>query len=299
LEGWVFDVQRFSTHDGPGIRTTVFLKGCGLRCLWCHNPESWLPTPELQVFENLCIACGRCIPVCASKARHLENGALALDRDLCVVCGACAEACPSEALRISGRRTRTSEIVAEVLRDRPFYETSGGGVTLSGGEPLLQPEFVAAVLAACSREGVHTAIETAGHVQWSAFERVLPFTQLVLFDLKCMDAERHRAATGSDNALVLENARRLGSSSTPMIVRMPIIPGVNDETSEVRAVAHFASRLSAVQAIELLPFHAFGSHKARSLGRRSWVEGKQAPSAETMNELVEAAVAEGVPARIG
>jgi len=295
--GWVYDVQRFSTHDGPGIRTTVFFKGCGMRCLWCHNPESWSLAADLQLFGDLCIACGRCVPVCGAGARRFEAEALVLKRELCTLCGACADACPSEALKICGTRVEVGAVVSEVLRDRTFYANSGGGVTLSGGEPLLQHLFAAAILAECAREGVHTAVETAGCVDWSAIEAVLPVTDLLLLDLKCIDRDLHARVTGTDNAQILENARRLGSSGVPLIIRMPIVPGVNDDRDHVRKVAAFAARLPSAEVLELLPFHSLGSHKALSVGRVPWHAGKSSPSAEDMDEFVAIACAEGIATR--
>jgi pyruvate formate lyase activating enzyme len=299
LDGWVFDVQRFSTHDGPGIRTTVFLKGCGLRCLWCHNPESWAGGPQIQIYGELCIACGRCIEVCEPKARSMDDGRVDYDRDRCKQCGACAEACPAEAVKMSGRRMTVQEVLDEVLRDRPFYESSNGGVTLSGGEPLLQPEFSAAVLERCLSEGLHTAIETAAHVPWSAFEKVLPFVKFVFLDVKLIDGPRHRDATGRDNDLILENARRLGACPVPVVVRMPVIPGINDSPEDVREVARFAKSLPNVQALELMRFHALGTRKARSLGYNDWAAGRKAPSAESMDELLQIGTEEGLDTRLG
>jgi len=294
-DGWVFDIQRFSTHDGPGIRTTVFFKGCGLRCLWCHNPESWVATPQVLNYGELCIDCGRCKEACPTGARD-DDG---YKPEICTACGECAEACPSEAIRLSGKRMTTDQVVADVLRDKAFYETSGGGITLSGGEPLLQPEFAAAILKQSRNEGLHTAIETAAHVSWSALEAVLPHTNLVLLDIKLMDSDRHHKATGKGNELILANAQRLGELAVPMVVRMPIIPGINDNEDDVRDVARFAKTLPNVQGIELMRFHALASHKARSLGIEDWGQTKDSPTVQKMTGLVAVASEQGLEARIG
>ncbi|MEA3407199.1 MAG: glycyl-radical enzyme activating protein [Chloroflexota bacterium] len=298
-EGIITEIERFSTRDGPGIRTVVFLKGCNLRCFWCHNPETQNPKPELQLFLDRCIAIGDCFRVCPNKAHVLLDGRHVFHRELCVGCGECAKACYADALVLIGERKTVDEVVEEVLRDRAFYESSGGGVTLSGGEPLLQLDFSYEILERCQQEGVHTGIETAAHFPWERVAAILPVTDLVMMDIKLMDSDQHRECTGVGNERILANAKRLGEGSKPLIVRTPIIPGVNDTPDQVAAIAEFVSGLPALLYYELLPYHPMGRDKYESLGREFPTEGMEIPPKEKMEALTEVAAGFGVEARHG
>jgi len=299
LKGVITNIQRFSIHDGPGIRTTVFLKGCNLRCFWCHNPETLEPKPQLQIFPNRCIGCGKCFERCPNHAHVQVNGQRQFLRELCVACGACAETCYAEALVLVGQVKTVDEVVEEVLRDKPFYETSNGGVTLSGGEPLVQLEFSYAILERCRQEGLHTAIETAANFPWERLAAILPVTDLVMMDIKLMDSQKHRECTGVPNERILANALRLGEQSQPLIVRTPIVPGVNDTPEEVAAIAAFIARLPNLMYYELLPFHPMGTSKYESLGMDYRARGLKAPPKDKMDALVEVARRYGITARHG
>jgi pyruvate formate lyase activating enzyme len=298
MTGRVFNIQRFSIHDGPGIRTTVFLKGCTLRCLWCHNPESIALAPELAFFPSKCIRCGHCFEACEAGALRLEGEERRYDKTLCRVCGRCAEVCYAEAIVMEGRDVTAEEVVAEVLKDKAFYDNSGGGATLSGGEPLLQAEFAAEVLARCHASGVHTALDTAASVPWAAFERALPHTDLILLDLKLMDSARHREATGVGNELVLDNACRLAAAERPLIIRVPIIPGHTDDAANVAAIADFVRGFPRLEYLELLPYHRFAEGKYRRLGREYGLEGTDAPLADHLDALAALVAARGVRVKV-
>lgn len=305
ITGLVFDIQRFSVHDGPGIRTTVFLKGCSLRCFWCHNPEGLRMTPEVRFLPERCLACGACVAACEHDGQHLDASGRSFARERCVACGACVEACVTEALTLAGRQMTAAAVLAEALRDRVFYETSGGGVTLSGGEPALQPAFAREILALSKGEGLHTAIETCGNVPWENLDALLPFTDLVMMDLKQMDAEQHRAATGAGNERILANARRLAQTARPLIFRTPVVPGVNDTAAAIAAIAGFIAELAADRnragradiAWELLPFHRLAGDKYRSLGLEYRARDLNPPPKDVMHALAETARASGVTVR--
>ncbi len=302
--GTIFNIQRFSIHDGPGIRTTVFLKGCSLFCFWCHNPEGRRARPEIQFFPDRCIVCGDCARACAHDGHAFLPDGHVYARERCVVCGRCAADCPSGALELTGRLVTVDQVMVEVLRDRPFYASSGGGVTLSGGEPLLQADFARAVLARCKAENIHTAIETAANCRWRELAALLPVTDLVMLDIKHMDAAKHRAVTGVSNARVLANARRLAESGVALMVRTPVIPTVNDSEQEIGAIAAFVAELQSLRAAsaptappisyELLPFHRLAGDKFRSLGLDDRSAGLEPLSAERMRELACAVAARGV-----
>ncbi len=295
MTGLIFDIQRFSLHDGPGIRTTIFFKGCSLRCFWCHNPESIRPQPEIQSLPDKCIGCGECLAACPAGARVLRDGTGMYDRAQCLVCGACVEVCFAGATILIGKTVTVEEVMADIRADRLFYETSGGGVTLSGGEPVLQSAFAQAILAACHAEGIHTAVETAGNYPWEKLAPLLPYLDLVLMDLKHLDPAAHRAATGVSNALILDNARRLAQTTIPLLLRMPIVPTVNDTEEAVGEVATFVRDLIALRAqthpspapirLELLAFHRLAADKYRSLGLDYRASQLTPLSAERMAEL--------------
>ncbi len=268
MNGVIFDIQRFSVYDGDGIRTNVFFKGCNLRCLWCHNPESQLMTPQLMFYKNSCVGCGKCAEICRNT--FTEN---------CTACGRCVEVCAHGARKISGRTASAEEVVETVLRDKEYYITSGGGVTLSGGEPLLQPEFAREILRLCKENGVNTAIETAANVKWEAFERVLPFTDAVLCDIKAIDESTHRRLTGVSNALILENAEKLKKSGVKLLFRTPVIPGLND--TEVKKIAEFAGDTP----LELLAYHKTGCGKYDALGIEYSIPEIVPPEKEQMEAL--------------
>ncbi|MGC9347470.1 MAG: glycyl-radical enzyme activating protein [Anaerolineae bacterium] len=297
LTGTITDIQHFSIHDGPGIRTTVFFKGCNQRCFWCHNPETLTPEPQLQLFLDRCIGCGVCFERCPQGAHILEDGVRRFDRDACTACGTCVDTCYAQALVLVGEHKTVEEVVEVVLRDRAFYETSDGGVTLSGGEPLLQLDFAYAILERCQAEGVHTAIETAANVPWDRIERVLPLTDLVMMDIKSMDDALHRAVTGAPNGRILANARRLGEQAKPLIVRTPIVPGVNDDEESVAAIAEFVAQLPNLEYYELLRFHGMAKSKYDSLEMDYRAADLVAPTDEEMDALTEAARRFGIEAR--
>ncbi|NLT73307.1 MAG: glycyl-radical enzyme activating protein [Chloroflexi bacterium] len=295
--GTITEIQRYCIHDGPGIRTTVFLKGCNLRCFWCHNPETLAREPELQVFPERCIDCGACILACPCGALERTEAGKVLVRERCTGCGRCAAECFAEALVMVGHEVSAGEVLLEVLADRAFFQSSGGGVTLSGGEPLLQAEFSAALLSACQADGIHTAIETAGHVPWDRFATVLPAVDLLMLDLKVMDCELHRRVTGVSNATILENAQRLGAGPLPLVIRIPVIPGVNDTAEAIGSIARFASGLPALQHLELLPFHPMAAGKYDSLGLTYSARSLARPSPERMAALADVVASFSVPVR--
>jgi len=274
VTGIVFNIQGYSIHDGPGIRTVVFVKGCPMRCLWCSNPESQYPQPEVEFFERRCIKCGRCLAACDRGAINPDlevKSGHKMDKSLCDECGECARQCPVGALRLVGEDMKVSEVLDRIRKDTAYYRRSGGGVTLSGGEPLAQPEFSLSILRACHNSNIHTAMETAGHVPWQHFEDVLAFTDLVLYDVKHIDDTAHRQMTGVSNRLILQNARRVAQSGISMIVRIPVIPGLNQTAGNLRATASFVSDLG-VREVHLLPYHEFGRDKYARLSREYGME---------------------------
>lgn len=299
MQGFVTNIQRYSIHDGPGIRTTVFFKGCNLRCFWCHNPETLAPKPELQLFPERCIGCGACLERCPHGAHTRVNGDRVFRRELCRACGACAETCYAEALVLVGDQMSADEVVAQALRDRPFYETSHGGVTLSGGEPLLQLAFCRAILEGVRGEGVHTAIETNACWSWERMEPLLPLVDLWMVDVKTMDSDLHRQVTGASNDQILANLRRLADADAPLIVRTPVVPGVNDDAEAIHAIAEYVAGLRTLVYYELLPFHPMAVGKYCSLGLDYRAAKLERPSQEAMAALAKVAAAVGIEVRTG
>jgi pyruvate formate lyase activating enzyme len=287
LTGRVFDVQRFSLHDGPGIRTVVFFKGCPLRCAWCANPESQRAAPQIAWFQNLCAGCGRCVEACPEGAVTMDSGRPLTDRRLCTACGACAEACSRGARRLMGREMTVDDVVAAVRRDAPFYRRSGGGITFSGGEPLSQPEFLLECLRRTRRLGYHTAVETCGHARWGDLAAAADVADLFLFDLKHIDPVRHERLTGVGNRLILESLEKLLETGAEVKVRVPVIPGANDDPESVAALAEFVACHPAIRKVDLLPYHSLGLHKYEALDVH-WSEFGEA----------EAVGLEGIAARV-
>lgn len=265
-QGMVFDIQRMSIHDGPGIRTTVFLKGCPMNCLWCHNPEGRQKRPELAFTPALCIGCGFCFQRCPHGCHVMENGVHTLYREDCAECFACAAECYANALEITGREMAVTEVLAEVEKDRVFYDESNGGLTLSGGEPLAQRVFAAALLEQARGRGIHTCVETCGCVPPDALRAVMADVDLFLFDWKESDPERHKACTGQDNALILDNLRMLDEAGCPIILRCPIVPGVNLRDGHLQGIAALAKSLAHCRAVHVMGHHALGEGKRERLG---------------------------------
>ena len=254
MKGLIFDIERNSYVDGPGIRTTVFFKGCNLRCAWCHNPESQGAKPQMMFYQDKCKGCGKCKQVCPTP----EN---------CTLCGKCTFYCPVDARKVCGKEYTTDEVFAEIIKDKSYYENSGGGVTFSGGECMLQVDFLCEILKKCKENGIHTAVDTAGHIPIESFAKVLPYTDLFLYDVKIFDAQKHKQYVGVGNALILDNLKNLFQSKAKIWIRIPIISNVNDRVEEMQNIKDFLDRHGVPEKVELLPYHAMGENKYAAIGK--------------------------------
>jgi len=282
--GTVFNIQRYSIHDGPGIRTTIFLKGCPLNCWWCQNPESQLTEQETVFREDRCIGCGACSTICPSHVIQIKNGLPVTEKEKCILCGKCIEKCPALAREMIGEKLTTEEVIKEIEKDLIFYEESGGGVTFSGGEPLGQSEFLESLLNGCREKNIHTAVDTSGYISWGILKKIIPQVNLFLYDLKIMDSERHKKYTGISNEVILENLKKLSSVHHNIFVRFPVIPGINDDSQNIKEMGGFLSSLKIAQ-VNLLPYHYIGIDKYRRLGRTYHLTAAQPPSKEKLFEI--------------
>jgi len=297
--GIVSNLQRYSVQDGPGIRTTVFLKGCPLDCWWCHNPENRARSPEVWVLETRCVRCGACIQVCPEVEVPVASEMPPPRPEHCRLCGACLTACVTGARQLVGRRMSTEEVMAEVLRDRMFFEESGGGVTFSGGEPLTQAPFVSELLDACRKKGVSSALDTCGFAPTDTFLSVARKADLVLFDLKHMDEAQHRHFTGVSNQLILANLQALDAVHRRIWARVPLIPGVNDEPEHLAAMGQFLAKLRHIQQINVLPYHPTGAAKFVRLGTEYRLPEVVPPTPEQLSRAAELLQCSGVPVKVG
>ena len=299
VSGYVFDIKRYAIHDGPGIRTTVFFKGCPLRCRWCHNPESWKARPELSLRPSRCIRCGRCVELCPCHAVSLLSDGPVTDPEKCAFCGECVAACPTGAREIIGKKMTVAEVMAQVKKDVIFYDQSGGGVTCSGGEGLTQPQFLLGLLAACRAEGIHTAIDTTCYVGPEVIRSVAGVTDLFLCDIKHMDSKVHEQYTGVGNELILDNIRMLSGMATEVHIRIPIVPGFNDGHDNIEQTVRFVQSLQTVHRVDILPYNRGGLEKRRRLVGETDLMEAQVPSDDTMAVIAETFRAYGFEVKIG
>ncbi len=301
MQGTIFDIKHYSINDGPGIRTTVFFKGCPLHCAWCHNPESISPLPQKMYNKAKCIGCGLCVDACPEDACTLtrENG-IVTDLHRCTGCGKCADVCPTLATEMSGRRASVEEIIAIVEKDRPFYEESGGGVTFSGGEPTRQADFLLELLKECGGRKIHRAVDTCGLVKTETILEVAAQCDLFLFDLKMMDSDRHRLWTNADNSLILHNLKELAKSGTAIYIRIPLVKGVNDTEENIEKSARFLASLAGEKKeVHLLPFHNIAENKYARLGVEYNKEGLAEPEQDALQRITQQFAACGLNASIG
>jgi pyruvate formate lyase activating enzyme len=296
--GTIFRIERFAIHDGPGIRTTVFLKGCPLACAWCHSPESQSAAPEFMPRADRCIRCGACAAACPHDGIRIDGTPAQAKPAECELCGACADACPSGARELVGREFSVDEVLDLVEKDRVFYEQSGGGVTFSGGEPLMQPGFLLEALTRCRERHLHTAVDTSGFGDPAALRRIAGRADLFLFDLKIIDDSRHTALTGAGNGVILENLRALASDRRPVIVRFPLVPGVNDDEANVAALGGLVASLG-LSRVDVLPYHRAGTAKYRRLDREYLLGDVQPPSRQDQEDVARALARFGLTVTLG
>jgi len=274
-KGLVFDIKKFAIHDGPGIRTTVFVKGCPLHCLWCHNPESQRFEPEISFLPAKCIGCGWCFKSCPQHCHIMKDGVHVMDRTHCTRCGICTQECYAQALELVGKEMTPEEALKEVLKDRPFYQHSNGGMTISGGEPMSQFEFTRDLLHLAKQEGLHNCLDTCGFAPWERYLEVLPDVDLFLYDLKATDSAKHLKFTGVPFEPILENLKRLDAAGAQIILRCPLIPGLNDDDEHLRRIGEIADSLKNVQEITLHPYHPLGQSKSERMGYETvWKNGE-------------------------
>jgi len=297
IKGLLMDVKRFAVHDGPGIRTTLFLKGCSLKCIWCHNPEGIPGKPQLAYYDHKCISCGECLKVCPAQAHDMTAQGHVFDRSKCIACGQCEPVCLGEALKHYGREVTVEEAVRIAMEDVDFYGQEGG-VTISGGEPLLQTEFAREFLAAMKQRGVHTAVDTCGNVPWSAYEEVLPYTDMFLYDIKHIDPHKHQKLTGRTNDLILNNIRALSNAGARIEVRIPLVPGCNDDAETLNGMAELLASID-VERVKILPYHSLARSKYKALGMQDTMPDAASPTDDRLHEVVKLFREKGVNAISG
>lgn len=281
----IFNIQRFSIEDGPGIRTTVFIKGCPLKCPWCSNPESQNPFSEVAHRDSACNKCGRCEVVCKAQSISLTDRGIKINRKTCTNCGKCVDVCITQALKLYGNEMSVDKVFQEVAKDKLFYKKSGGGVTASGGEPLSQPEFVASLFKQCQETGIHTCLDTCGYATASSWEKVLPYTSLVLFDLKIIEPSKHLAVTSKSNEKILQGLLLVINAEVPFIIRIPIIPSVNNSKENINGIARYLIGLNVRSEINLLPYHRFGQDKYAMLDREYRLNNITSPVVSHLEKL--------------
>lgn len=280
MKARIFEIKRFAVHDGNGIRTTVFFKGCPLKCVWCHNPEGLDCKPQLAFYENKCVSCGECGKVCAQNAHTFPEGLHVFDRSQCIACGKCEAVCPRSALTLYGKEVTIDELMPTLLEDADFYRTSSGGVTLSGGECLLQADFCAGLLKRLKENGISTAVDTCGYVPKVSIQKVMPYTDVFLYDVKAFDEQTHIQCTGHSNKLILENLKEIDAAGIPVEIRIPYVPGYNDDQME--KIAAFLSALKNISGIRILPYHNYAGSKYRALAMKNTLPG-QLPEEAQLN----------------
>lgn len=300
VKGIIFDIKRYAIHDGPGIRTTVFFKGCPLHCWWCHNPEGVILEPELIFKKNRCIKdCTECISYCKRGALSSVGQYISINREKCNLCSECIHVCPSGALEIIGKEMSVREVMEEIEKEIIFYDESGGGVTFSGGEPLMQPEFLSALLKECKERNIHIAMDTCGYAPSEIINRISDKVDFFLYDIKMMDAKKHQEYTGMPNKLILENLKKLAGGGNILAVRFPVVPGINDDSDNIKKMAEFILSLKTIEDISLLPYHRAGSEKYKRLDRADRMEEIQPPSDEKIIEIKKKLEHYGFKVKIG
>lgn len=300
VSGTIFDIKRYAVHDGPGIRLTVFLKGCPLECRWCHNPEGIQPISELTFQASRCLeTCSDCIPACPHHALTRSSVSLSIDRNKCRLSGACAAACPTEALRIIGQKVTVAEVMETIEKDRIFYDNSGGGVTFSGGEPLLQQKFLLALLRQCRHRGLHTIVDTCGYAPFETLASIMDNVDIFYYDLKMIDEKKHRAFTGVSNRIILENLQKLTAAKKAVQVRIPVLPGINDDSENISQTAEFLKSLRGITGISLLPYHRIGQGKYENLDIPSLETELQTPAEKTIERISSQLEKQGFKIKVG
>lgn len=294
----VINIQKYSIHDGPGIRTTVFFKGCPLKCWWCHNPESQNPDHEIMFFKERCTNCGVCIKRCPQKAVEAQEKYPKTDESKCTLCGKCTDFCPNSAKEYVGKDMTVQELMQELIKDEVFYDESGGGVTFSGGEPLVHVEFLNEILEHCIKRGIHTALDTSGFAPWEKLEQIVDKIDLFLYDIKLINNEKHLKYTGVENVNILRNLRKLSDRGCNIYIRMPIIAGINDDDEHINEVIKFISSLNILQ-VNLLPYHKMGMDKYRRLKMQYNLTGMEQPSNESMEKIKDRFKNSGIKVEIG
>ncbi|NLN48125.1 MAG: glycyl-radical enzyme activating protein [Clostridiales bacterium] len=299
LEGTVFNIMKYSIHDGPGIRTTVFMKGCPLKCLWCHNPESQKLTPQLMRFPDRCIGCGRCVKACPDGAITMVNKNAVVDMDKCTNCGECAKMCYAGALEMAGKTMTAKQVIDEVEKDRIFYEESEGGVTFSGGEPFVQVEFLKEMLMLCKEKAIHTTVDTCGFVEKDTLIALSKYIDLFLYDIKIMDDAKHKKYTGVSNEIILDNLKELIKLGKRIFIRIPIIPGINDDVENLEDMCKYLSQFNGFEQINLLPYHNIATEKYKRLGEDYSLRDIKTPNDDRMKEISKLFESYGFKVKIG